>query len=110
MEALSHLDPEVFAQLCRPGAVILFIYRDLLPDNEEYECGVITRDDADYFEVLWRVLCSSSGCTNMTFHDWYTRGKRPDMAWKKLSDRRGKIFDSIDDNCDLGWSSTPVSR
>lgn len=96
--------------LCTPGTVIMFIYRDLLPNNEEHEIGIVTKADIDYFEVCWHILYSTSGCNGLNFYDWYSRGERPDYAWKRLTARRGKIFDTIDENCDLGWSSTLISR
>lgn len=113
----THADVDVFAALCRRGAVVLFAYGELDGGGQEWELGRVTRSTRYHYEVHWCVLRSTSGCVGLEFDDRYRRGRRPARRARltrrslvvRRAQRVGRVFD-IDEPHDLTWSSVPIER
>ena len=107
MENLSLADEHVFDRLCRRGAMVFYIFRDLRPgEYDEFEVGIVCESDLNNFVVSWRVFESTSGCKGLLFQDHYTRGSMPHPRWQMLN---GGIIASTDHRSELCWSSMPVT-
>lgn len=113
---LTCKDPDVLAHLCGTAAILLFVYRDLDGQNCEHEIGRVTFANEEYFDVTWKVLSSKNGCKGMKFNDRYARKTTsvhiagPIFKFGRLSTIAGKIFDSVEENHDLEWSSVLIIR
>ena len=105
--SLSLSDERVFGHLCRRGAMVFYMFRDIRPgDYDEFEVGLITESNDDDFVVDWLVFESTSGCGGLLFQDRYTRGQMPAGRWRML---HGGIIDPADHRSELCWSSMPVT-
>ena len=108
--ALIFFDPELIGHICRRGAMMLYMYRDLLPHvSDEFEIGVVQRIEDDSFIIKWQVISSTSGCYGLEYEDRHVHGPIYEPRWQSLYNCNN-IFDKGDENSLLCWSSMPIIR